>query len=397
MDEGKILVVNLSKGLIGEDNAAILGAFLVTKVQLAAMSRSDIPLVEDRRPFYLYVDEFQNFATDSFAVILSEARKYGLNLTVANQYVAQMTESVRDAVFGNVGTTISFRVSADDAPVLVKQFEPTFEESDIIQLNNRHFVISMIINGEKVPAFSATTLSIPDTPKDNFDAIIAHSREYYARPRMEVEAEIRETIEQSEKYKKDLSDSGRQEEPRLVINTAEQPVFRPVSNKNNSTARSNSVSSFAEQKPNLKYSTPTPQADFRRQNLSPNAAEGKESLGLKDLAKLVADQGNVGESTDTTAVTNKKGKNGSKNRRNQVKKGKKRFEKQNSTPVIPSVNNNHKVSNSTPVKPEVEYQEKSTVDIHPSHNSLPLSTPVKHTENFASKDNSVDGFLAIKH
>ena len=144
MDEGKILVVNLSKGLIGEDNAGILGAFIVTKVQLAAMSRSDIPNVEDRRPFYLYVDEFQNFATESFAVILSEARKYGLNLTVANQYIAQMTDEVRDAVFGNVGTTISFRVSADDAPVLVKQFEPTFEEGDLVQMNNRNFIISMI-------------------------------------------------------------------------------------------------------------------------------------------------------------------------------------------------------------------------------------------------------------
>ena len=257
MDEGKILVVNLSKGLIGEDNAAILGAFIVTKVQLAAMSRSDIPNVADRRPFYLYVDEFQNFATDSFAVILSEARKYGLNLTVANQYVAQMTESVRDAVFGNVGTTISFRVSADDAPILVKQFEPTFEVSDLLQLNNRHFVISMIINGEKVPAFSATTLSIPDSPNNNFQAIIAHSRSAYGRPRAEVEAEIRETIEQSEKYKKELSDSGR------IANEI-----------------------YFEQKPNLKYRF-TPQADFRRQNISPNTAEGKVRLGLKDLAKLV--------------------------------------------------------------------------------------------------------------
>ncbi len=209
MDEGKILVVNLSKGLIGEDNASILGAFLVTKVQLAAMSRSDIPDVKDRRPFYLYVDEFQNFATDSFAVILSEARKYGLNLTVANQYIAQMTDSVRDAVFGNVGTTISFRVSADDAPLLVKQFEPTFDASDLIQMNNRHFIISMIINGEKVPAFSATTLSIPEPPQNNLDAIIESSREKYSRPRTDVEEEIRETIEASEKYKKELSDSGR--------------------------------------------------------------------------------------------------------------------------------------------------------------------------------------------
>ena len=219
---------------------------------------------------------------------------------------------------------------------------------------------------------------------------------------MEVEAEIRETIEQSEKYKKNLSDSGRQEEPRLVINTAEQPVFRPVANGNNSATRSNSADFHAEQKPNLRRPAPTPQADFRRQNLSPNAAEGKERLGLKDLAKLVADQANDSEVVSAATTGNgKKGKNGSKNRRNQVKKGKKRFEKQqdtkmNSTPVVPSVNPGSNAG-STSVRPEVECQEKSTVDIHPSHNSLPLSTPVKHTEDFASKDNSVDGFLSIKH
>ena len=364
MDEGKILVVNLSKGLIGEDNAAILGSFIVTKVQLAAMSRSDIPDVMDRRPFYLYVDEFQNFATDSFAVILSEARKYGLNLTVANQYVAQMTDTVRDAVFGNVGTTISFRVSADDAPVLVKQFEPTFEESDILQLNNRHFVISMIINGEKVPAFSATTLSIPDSPADNFDAIIAHSREYYARPRLEVEAEIRETIEQSEKYKRELSDSGRQE-PKLVINSSSRNT---------------------EHKPNLKHS-PTPQGDLIRAKLSPNAAEGKERLGLKDLARLA---GEVGEGKVEFKVEKGKSNN---------KKGKKRFKKNKkqskSTPVVPPVKNSER--SATPVKPEVEYQEKSTVTIRPNHDSLPLSTPVERTDRHAEKDNSVDGFLSIKH
>jgi type IV secretory pathway TraG/TraD family ATPase VirD4 len=116
MDEGKILLVNLSRGQVGEDNAAILGALMVTKIQLAAMSRADMPL-DQRRPFYLYVDEFQNFATDSFAVILSEARKYGLNLTVANQYVSQMPEVVRDAVFGNVGTMISFRIGPGDSTV----------------------------------------------------------------------------------------------------------------------------------------------------------------------------------------------------------------------------------------------------------------------------------------
>lgn len=266
MDEGKILVVNLSKGLIGEDNAGILGSFLVTKIQLAAMSRSDIPDVSKRRPFYLYVDEFQNFATDSFSVILSEARKYGLNLTVANQYIAQMTDSVRDAVFGNVGTTISFRVSADDAPILVKQFEPVFEESDLIQMNNRHFVVSMIINGEKVPAFSATTLNIPKAPTDNLDAIITSSRNLYSRPRAEVEAEIRDTIEQSENYKKKLSDSGRL--------SSHESTQRPK---------------YDFQSSSIKPAFITPETDQQSINpkkVSPNTLSGKNSPTLKDLKSV---------------------------------------------------------------------------------------------------------------
>jgi hypothetical protein len=195
MDEGKILIVNLSKGLIGEDNASILGAFMVTKIQLAAMSRSDIPDIKDRRPFYLYVDEFQNFATDSFATILSEARKYGLNLTVANQYISQMSETVRDAVFGNVGTMISFRVSADDAPNLAKQFEPQFEATDLLQMHNRHFIINMVINGEKAPAFSATTLTLPPPQIDNTGRIIENTRRLYSRSRADVEQEISSAIQ----------------------------------------------------------------------------------------------------------------------------------------------------------------------------------------------------------
>ena len=301
MDEGKILVVNLSKGLIGEDNAGILGAFLVTKVQLAAMSRSDIPDVKDRRPFYLYVDEFQNFATDSFAVILSEARKYGLNLTVANQYISQMTDSVRDAVFGNVGTTISFRVSADDAPILAKQFEPTFEAADLLQMNNRNFVISMIIAGEKAPAFSATTLSIPQTPDDNFDAIVARSREVYSRPRSVVEAEIRETIEQSEKYKKELSDSGRLtgEEGTMQYGDLATGNYGGQEQGNNGyisithdsphPASNKPQFAFGGQLVEKKPYQPTPQSDFKKLKISPNTAENKEGRpGLKDLGALVA-------------------------------------------------------------------------------------------------------------
>lgn len=202
MDDGKILIVNLSKGLLGEDNSGILGSFLVTKIQLAAMSRSDIPNIEDRRPFYLYVDEFQNFATDSFATILSEARKYGLNLTVANQYISQMSETVRGAVFGNVGTMICFRVSADDAPILVKQFEPQFEANDLLQMHNRNFVINMVINGEKTPAFSARTLQLPPAQTDNSAAIIEHTRANYSQSREAVEQAINQIIMPPENLKK---------------------------------------------------------------------------------------------------------------------------------------------------------------------------------------------------
>jgi hypothetical protein len=194
MDEGKILIVNLSKGLIGEDNAGILGSFLVTKIQLAAMSRSDIASIEDRRPFYLYVDEFQNFATDSFATILSEARKYGLNLTVANQYISQMSDTVRNAVFGNVGTMISFRVSADDSPILSKQFEPQFEPNDLLQMHNRNFVVNMVINGEKAPAFSARTLNLPPAQTDNTHLIIENTRALYGQPRGAIEESINNRI-----------------------------------------------------------------------------------------------------------------------------------------------------------------------------------------------------------
>lgn len=202
MDEGKILVVNLSKGLIGEDNAGILGSFLVTKIQLAAMSRSDIPNIEDRRPFYLYVDEFQNFATDSFATILSEARKYALNLTVANQYISQMTDTVRGAVFGNVGTMISFRVSAEDAQILSQQFQPQFEANDLLQMHNRHFIVNMVIKGEKAPAFSATTLNLPPPQVDNSQYIIQNSREQFSLPRAQVEQAISDLIQPPEQLKK---------------------------------------------------------------------------------------------------------------------------------------------------------------------------------------------------
>jgi hypothetical protein len=191
MDERKILIVNLSRGLVGEDNASLLGALLVTKIQLGAMSRADIP-AEQRSPFYLYVDEFQNFATDSFATILSEARKYGLNLTVANQYIAQMSMEVKDAVFGNVGSIVAFRMGADDARVMQRYFEPKFLEYDLVHMHNRHFVLSMTIEGEKVPAFSAVSLNLPPHGADNTAEIVQRSRAQYAISRDFVERYVAE-------------------------------------------------------------------------------------------------------------------------------------------------------------------------------------------------------------
>lgn len=194
MDERKILIVNLNRGQVGEDNAALLGALLVTKIQLAAMSRSDMP-TEDRVPFYLYVDEFQHFATDSFATILSEARKYGLNLTVANQYIAQMSQEVKDAVFGNVGSMIAFRMGADDARGMQRYFEPKFEEYDLVHMNNRNFVVSMTISGEKTPAFSGTSLTLPAHGTDYTANIVENSRANYATSRTEAENYIHQHYE----------------------------------------------------------------------------------------------------------------------------------------------------------------------------------------------------------
>lgn len=191
MDEGKILIVDLSRGRLGEDNASILGALLITKIQLAAMSRADMPL-DQRRPFYLYVDEFQNFATESFAVILSEARKYGLYLTVANQYVAQMPDEVKDAVFGNVGSIITYRVGADDAQYLAKYFEPIFEPADLVNLNIRNIYVTMSIDGETSLPFSAHTLTMPQPQLDLTSEIIRQSREKYSVSRSEVESRIAE-------------------------------------------------------------------------------------------------------------------------------------------------------------------------------------------------------------
>lgn len=193
MDEKKILIVNLSKGRVGEGNARLLGSMLITKIYLAAMSRADesASTLSKLPNFYLYVDEFQSFADKSFADILSEARKYKLNLTIAHQYIEQMEEEVRDAVFGNVGSMIVFRVGAYDAEVLEKEFFPTFTKEDLVNLGLRQIYLKLMIDGVTSQPFSATTLPPIALAEKNFvKEIIENSRQVFSRPKEAVEKDI---------------------------------------------------------------------------------------------------------------------------------------------------------------------------------------------------------------
>lgn len=191
MDNEKILIMNLSKGRIGEDNSALLGAMMITKIQLAAMARVDIPESE-RKDFYLYVDEFQNFATESFKNILSEARKYKLNLILAHQYIAQLDETVRDAVFGNVGTIVTFRVGAMDSEVLEKEFEPIFYANDLVNLTKYHVYLKLMIDGVATNPFSAATIEPIDVNDtiENLEKIVKVSRERYGTTKEIIEEKI---------------------------------------------------------------------------------------------------------------------------------------------------------------------------------------------------------------
>lgn len=195
MDEKKILIVNLSKGLVGENNANLLGAMLVTKIYLAAMSRADADPVELKKlpNFYLYVDEFQSFANKSFADILSEARKYKLSLNITHQYIEQMAEEVRAAVFGNVGTMITFRVGSYDAEVLEKEFAPVFTAEDIVNLGFVQIYLKLMIDGVASQPFSATTLPPFPKPENSFrNEALNLSRQTYAQTKSEVEKAIEE-------------------------------------------------------------------------------------------------------------------------------------------------------------------------------------------------------------
>jgi len=216
MDEGKILIMNLSKGRIGEDNSALLGAMMITKIQLAAMSRVEIP-EKERKDFYLYIDEFQNFSTDSFANILSEARKYRLNLILAHQYIEQLSEKVKPAVFGNVGTMIVFRVGASDAEELVKEFSPIFTEEDIVNIPKYEMYLKLMIDGVASSPFSAKGLPpLREEEKSGYSQeVIDYSRKKYASNREEVEEKI---LRWHENYENQSFKNTKKEEKTFIKN-----------------------------------------------------------------------------------------------------------------------------------------------------------------------------------
>ena len=206
MDQKKIFLVNLSKGRIGEQNAGLLGGMIITAIYLGAMSRADAEKSDlaSLPPFYLYVDEFQNFANDSFADILAEARKYKLALTIAHQYIAQMEESVSDAVFGNVGTTIAYRVGPMDAEILEKVFSPTFYQDDIVNLGRFQMYLTLMIDEVGSRPFSATGIPpLENAEVSNKTAVIDNSRANFAKPRAEIQKLIDDWHEEEYKTNRD--------------------------------------------------------------------------------------------------------------------------------------------------------------------------------------------------
>ncbi len=232
MDRGKIMIINLSKGKVGEGNANLIGSMLITKIYLAAMSRADRGEGELAKlpNFYLYVDEFQSFANKSFADILSEARKYKLNLTIAHQYIEQMEEEVRDAVFGNVGTMITFRVGAFDAEVLEKEFAPQFTAVDLVNLGYIQIYLKLMIDGISSQPFSATTMPPIERPQLTYkNEVIKSSRQQFARPRAQVEKEIVDWHGPSETKEAKAPSDFRSSEPRRFQETR--------SNDNNGSRR----------------------------------------------------------------------------------------------------------------------------------------------------------------
>jgi hypothetical protein len=283
MDQKKIFIVNLSKGRIGEASSMLLGALVITKLYLAAMSRVDIP-EEERKDFYLYVDEFQNFATESFASILSEARKYRLSLILAHQYVAQMEDMVREAVFGNAGTIVSFRVGAEDAEYLEKEYFPVFEAGDIVNLPKYNIYLKLMVEGIAGRPFSADTLLPIDPLQQPFiKEIIEESRKMYAKPKAEIDGHIAAWSQAGEVKK---AKKKRKRKPKPINIQSQNSGSRPISNTSQPSTTTQSQSPNPQSKPGVKLSdaiktAPVPFTSSKRNDSKPKEKKEIDTSGLK--------------------------------------------------------------------------------------------------------------------
>jgi energy-coupling factor transporter ATP-binding protein EcfA2 len=236
MDQKKILIINLSKGQVGDTNAQLLGSMLTTRLYLAAMSRADLrkPELNKLPPFYFYVDEFQNFANETFAEILSEARKYKLNLIIAHQYIEQMEEEVRNAVFGNVGTTVSFRVGPFDAEVLETVFTPNFTKEDLVNLGQYQIYLTLMINGVGSQPFSARTIPPIEAPEISYrEDIIKNTQETYGHKRAEIEGKILESLSPLQPAAKSMNQKKSQDKKQEPQKPKSQPAPKKKETKQN--------------------------------------------------------------------------------------------------------------------------------------------------------------------
>ena len=309
MDEKKIMIVNLSKGRVGEGNANLIGSMLITKIYLSAMSRADLSEGEIAKlpPFFLYVDEFQSFANKSFADILSEARKYKLGLTIAHQYIEQMEEEVRNAVFGNVGTMIAFRVGAFDAEVLEKEFSPTFTAEDLVNLGFTQIYLKLMIDGVSSAPFSSTTIAPIKRADITFkDDVIESSRLIYAKKRVDVEEEINKfyqaeksetpALNKMQSGQSSFRDGERKQNSYNNYNNQNQRNHKDTQNfeikKENeksslSSVLNNVVKEASPQKPEIKkeitreddlFNTPQTKNDVSKESLGENFDKNKQAF-----------------------------------------------------------------------------------------------------------------------
>lgn len=276
MDNKKIFIANLSKGRIGETNADLLGSMLTTKIYLSAMSRADLPAPQQAKlpSFYFYVDEFQSIANESFADILSEARKYKLSLTIAHQYIAQMEENVRDAVFGNVGTTIAFRVGPFDAEVLETIFKPQFTMEDLVNLSFAQIYLTLMIDGVGSKPFSAATLPPIETPHVSYvDQAIIHSQKTYGRPRAEIEAAVEARTTRPDPQQQEKKEDSRPHPSQ---------GYRPQGEKPSREPRRDSQRSRESQRP--------PRSDSSRSDRPRPPREPERDITPDELRKKIAEK-----------------------------------------------------------------------------------------------------------